>query len=315
VRAGLRRAATLVTCAALTACAIAHDAEAPSSQGLFRADGRRAPELAPGPRAVWYAAARPRYFEIGLADWRETPAAGSRRLPAWLNRLLGRPPAARREADALIDAHAKLPLPAIVEVANVQTGAAVRVRIDRSAPLRGELISLPASLARRLGADPDRALLVRVRYAAPVIAYRDRGALRVAWAAPRRGPRATQATSAGVQLAATPAPVTALRPLRAALVTPPQPPLDLLLRGPLPTPAARTGPFAVEAGAFADPANARRAAVRLSAAGASRVELLRRRGRSLYLVVVAGGASAEAARSLRARVAALGFPDAVLRSD
>lgn len=241
VLARVRRAATLATCAVLAACAVT-SSDGPAPRGLFRADGRLEQGLAPGPRAVWYAAARPRYFEIGLADWREPPARPKAGLRGWLARLKARPAGAQGYPSALIDAHATLALPSIVEVTNLQNGSTVRVRIDRSAGLQGELIDLPATLAASLDAEPGRALMVRVRYAGPAIAFEEPGALRLAWGVPRRSPSSApthpmlaQAHAAHVSAAQVPA---AEAPIRVAELAPPQAPVAPLLRGSLPAPEA-----------------------------------------------------------------------------
>ena len=74
-------------------------------------------------------------------------------------------------------------------------------------------------------------------------------------------------------------------------------------------PSPASGAVRVQAGAFADRANAERAAARLAAQGASSIEPLDRGGVVVYRVLVACAAGQDV-EGLRDRIAAAGFPGA-----
>jgi rare lipoprotein A len=72
--------------------------------------------------------------------------------------------------------------------------------------------------------------------------------------------------------------------------------------------------FRVQAGAFSDQENARRAAARLASAGAATVEPFGKGGLTLYRVTLAAPGDEAEAYALRDKVAGIGFADArVLR--
>jgi len=79
--------------------------------------------------------------------------------------------------------------------------------------------------------------------------------------------------------------------------------------GVAPASAPPAGIARIQAGAFADRANAERAAARLAAVGASSIEPLDRGGVTLYRVLVVGAAGQDI-EGLRDRIAAAGFPGA-----
>jgi rare lipoprotein A len=157
-------------------------------------------------------------------------------------------------------------------------------------------------------------LLVRVRFAAPLLVYQTGAPLgrsgpphldlarmgpaggRGAPAAP--GPATVAVASAGPAVAAATAPIGRARFIAAPRLAPE---------------AEGRSRLNVQAGAFADPANARRAAALLAPAGAARIEAVTGPRGALYLVFVGHPREPAEARALRARVAEIGFTDAVVR--
>jgi rare lipoprotein A len=72
--------------------------------------------------------------------------------------------------------------------------------------------------------------------------------------------------------------------------------------------------FRIQAGAFTDQDNARRAAAQLAATGTATIEPIERNGTTLYRVTLPGPADEAEAYAFRDKVAAIGFSDArVLR--
>jgi rare lipoprotein A len=221
---------------------------------------------------VWYSPKEePDYDRIGLASW-------------YGNAFHMKPTANGEFFDmyAVTAAHPTLPLPSIVEVTNLENGKSLQVRVnDRGPFVAGRLIDLSAEGARQLGFDRQGVARVRVRYVGP---------------APLRGPYS------GRRYAAVSAPAPANPP---ATSTGPQPAAQL----PAP-PAVAPAAFRVQAGAFSDQTNARRAVDRLSATGVAVIEPVQRNGLTLYRVLLEGGGDESAAERMRAAVAAFGFTDA-----
>jgi rare lipoprotein A len=200
-----------------------------------------------------------------------------------------------------------------VEVTNVATGRVITLRVEDKAAMPGAIVRLPASAAAALGADPKSALLVRVRYVAPLLAYEGRAPLRYALRAPSSPPGATPIRTAVATAPAAAAPHHALLASASPTKAKPAPDLANAMRGARPAPAlagAVDGGFRVQAGAFASRANAERAADRLEVAGATSIETMRQGSLTLYRVVVGAPKTAGEAERLRARVAEVGFPDA-----
>ncbi|HEX3889002.1 MAG TPA: septal ring lytic transglycosylase RlpA family protein [Phenylobacterium sp.] len=72
--------------------------------------------------------------------------------------------------------------------------------------------------------------------------------------------------------------------------------------------------YRIQAGAFSDEGNARRAVAQLAAAGVATIEPVERDGATFYRVVLPGSADEAQAQAMRDKVAAIGFADArVLR--
>lgn len=319
----LRRTAVLLaSCTALTSCAIGSDAPSDDT-GLFKAEvGDISGGIGPGPHSVWYAERSPdRYVKMGFATWRAPrPVHGLR---AWLSRLIG------RQADAaplaVASSRLGLPVPSMVQVVNVTTGAAVMVRIDDKTHMGDSVVRLPPDVAKALEADPSKPLLVRLRYMAPVVAYREPPTLRYALlGAPRRSEPtlvAAQAspppptappvlTAAASPLRRTPAPPRLIHvadnaPLRASALRP-----ALAAEPPSTEPTQTVHGFTIQAGAFAKRVNAEHAVSMLSPAGDAVIIPIRRGALKLYRVVLQGPRTAAAAETLRARVAQIGFRDA-----
>lgn len=118
----------------------------------------------------------------------------------------------------------------------------------------------------------------------------------------------------------TPVSVSSLKPLpdaaptgagRATGLTPALTPAAAALREQVtPTPAAAANLFRIQAGAFGDQENARRAAARLAAMGTATIEPIQRGGVTLYRVTLPGPADEAEAYGVRDKVAAIGFADA-----
>jgi rare lipoprotein A len=318
-RAG-RVAIALATCTALAACAGASPS-ANSSAALFKAQvGDISGGIAPGSNSVWYVQNLPlAYVKMGFATWQpERPTSGLR---AWFSRLFGRHSAGKAAAEptGVASANLRLPVPARVQVTNVLSGAVITVRVDDKAPMGDAVIRLSPETARSLGADPAKPLLVRMRYLAPVIAYNERPTLRYALrGSTRHAPSAVQPAAPTVLAAQTKA-APPLPAAPAAAAAPPPPvirvaeihPAAPQLRGPVPVPVV-AGLFRVQAGAFANLANAKRAVGMLQPAGAATIEPMQRGALTLYRVIVPGPKDANSAERLRARVAQIGFADARL---
>jgi len=191
---------------------------------------------------------------------------------------------------ALTGAHATLPLPSLVDVTNMQTGRTVRVRLnDRGATKPGQVIALSARAAETLGL-PEKGGEVRVSYVG-------------------RAPADRQANTPSEIAAAAPALPHSSQPIRTARAIPtaPSAPAPTYSQPPL-QPVA--GGFGIQAGAFANPANAERAAAMLVAAGPAVIRPVDRDGQRLYRVVVGSWADQSSAVNQLRLVQDLGFGSA-----
>jgi rare lipoprotein A len=83
---------------------------------------------------------------------------------------------------------------------------------------------------------------------------------------------------------------------------------DLELPAAMPTKGAQA--YRIQAGAFSDQDNARRAAAQLASAGTATIEPMERGGTTLYRVILPGPADEAEAFAMRDRVAGIGFADA-----
>jgi rare lipoprotein A len=157
-------------------------------------------------------------------------------------------------------AHKTLPLPAYVRVTNLQNGRSVVVRVNDRGPFVGNrIIDLSYTAASRLDMLRNGTAMVEVRALDFPATTPDPGAplLSAAPASPSSG-TAGAAASAGTASPGTPSPAAATS--GAGTVEP----------GSAPTSAVRTVLF-VQAGAFADPANAERLAAKLRGGGYGKI--------------------------------------------
>jgi peptidoglycan lytic transglycosylase len=158
-------------------------------------------------------------------------------------------------------AHKTLPLPAYVRVTNLQNGRSVVVRVNDRGPFVGNrIIDLSYTAASRLDMLRNGTAMVEVRALDFPATTADPGAplLSAAPASPSNG-QAGAATSAGTAPAGTASPGTAAA-TGAGTAEP----------GAAPTSAVRTVLF-VQAGAFADPANAEHLVAKLRGGGYGKI--------------------------------------------
>jgi rare lipoprotein A len=172
-------------------------------------------------------------------------------------------------------AHKTLPLPANVRVTNLQNGRSVVVRVNDRGPFVGNrIIDLSYTAASRLDMLRNGTAMVEVRALDFPAATPDPGAplLSAAPGSPSSG-QAGAAASAGTAAAGTASPGTAppgtapAGTASAAAATSGAGPAE---PGSAPTSALRTVLF-VQAGAFADPANAERLAAKLRGGGYGKI--------------------------------------------
>jgi len=318
VRAG-RWAILLMAGAALAACGAITPKYAVRGPGVAAPYGR-SPD---GPRlkgtdqpyqvgGIWYVPHdQPHYDETGIASWygdafqMKATADGE-----------------TFDMNQFSAAHTTLPLPSMVEVTNLDNGRKLTVRVnDRGPFVGGRIIDLSHAAAQELGYDRVGTAHVRVRYVGPApLAGPDAG-VRYAKAEPPPPAVLTRAAPAA------PTPVVERGPYEVAPLPPPEPIVVADLAPPpgvtsratataLPTAPgdAAAAAFRIQAGAFSDQDNARRAAARLASAGNATVEPFERDGTTLYRVTLPGPADEAEAYALRDKVAQIGFSDArVLR--
>jgi rare lipoprotein A len=235
-------------------------------------------------------------------------------------------------------AHTTLPLPSMVEVTNLDNGRKLVVRVnDRGPFVGGRLIDLSRAAAQELGYDRAGTAHVRVRYVGPAplagpeagVRYA-RATLPTPSAAP---PRVTLASTGPARRPAdedifADAALTPTAAVATPLVRAPEA-VSVSTLAPLASrPNSRSAPipealvpamsasstYRIQAGAFSDQDNARRAAAQLASAGTATIEPLERGGTTLYRVILPGPADEAEAFAMRDRVAGAGFADArVLR--
>lgn len=212
---------------------------------------------------AWFVpAAEPGYSETGVASW-------------YGDKFHGRPTASGEVFDqtALSAAHPTLPLPSLVQVTNLATGAEVIVRVNDRGPFtQGRIIDVSRRAAEVLGFVGAGEARVHVRYLGPA----PRRVGDVSEAGPQPAPRATAPTQRAAQH------------------------------------AAGEGRYVVQVGAFGAAANATRAQQRVRAAGAARIEVSRAGARTVHKVQVGPWASRAEAEAAQRRIADLGFDDALI---
>jgi rare lipoprotein A len=239
--------------------------------------------------------------------------------------------------DQFSAAHTTLPLPSMVEVTNLDNGKKLVVRVnDRGPFVGGRIIDLSHAAAQELGYDRAGTAHVRVRYVGPApLAGPDTG-VRYAKAGPPpaayASPRLTQVATNTLRRPADEDIFAEAAPTAAAVVTPlvkapeavtvsvlsPLAPVRNSRSAPVsdaPAPAPSASPiYRIQAGAFSDQDNARRAAAQLAGAGAAIIEPMERGGTTLYRVILPGPADEAEAFIMRDKIAGIGFADArVLR--
>jgi rare lipoprotein A len=186
-------------------------------------------------------------------------------------------------------AHKTLPLPAYVRVTNLQNGRSVVVRVNDRGPFVGNrIIDLSYTAAGKLDMLRDGTAMVEVRTVGPTSPAGDAAAGTVvsvaAAAIPGASAPAPGAAAPGVPGAETPmaSAAAAGTPAAAAPAIPSGPPVIV----PAPVTSAPAAALYVQAGAFADPANAQRLAARLRGGGYGTVFIRNDTiaGRTLYRV-------------------------------
>lgn len=234
---------------------------------------------------------------------KEEPTYDQQGIASWYGDEFHMKPTANGEIfdmNAVSAAHTTLPLPSMVEVTNLDNGKKMTVRVnDRGPFVGGRVIDLSREAARQLGFDRQGTANVRVRYAGPAELGPPDAGLRHASYDGSPPPSST--------LPAAPIPYSGLTPTAVASA----PLAPIAVAQPAKAVAATAGVYRVQAGAFAEAANAQRVADQLAGAGPATIEPVQRAdGVTLYRVMLAGGADEGAAWSLRDRVASYGFAEA-----
>ncbi|MBI2260097.1 MAG: septal ring lytic transglycosylase RlpA family protein [Caulobacterales bacterium] len=232
-------------------------------------------------RGRWYhPAEQPDYQETGMASW-------------YGDQFHGRPTATgeRFDMNALTAAHKTLPLPGLVEVTNLANGRRVVVRVnDRGPFVDGRIIDLSRGAADALDLRRAGVGEVRVRYLG-------------------RAPRVGGGTTLQYAEAPTPpAPEPAPTPAPMAPAPVPYTPAAYVAPAPTVTAAPRPGIW-IQAGTWADPREARRAAARLG--GSATVE---EASPGQFRVLVGPWPDAGAAERSRRAVISRGYPEATMIS-
>jgi rare lipoprotein A len=330
IRAG-RLAVVLLAGAALAACgtvapkySVRGGGYAPTP-GAPRLKGTDQPYQVGG---IWYAPHdQPHYDEKGIASW----YGDAFHMKATADGEIF-------DMNQFSAAHTTLPLPSMVEVTNLDNGRKLVVRVnDRGPFVGGRLIDLSRAAAQELGYDRAGTAHVRVRYVGPAPLAGPEAGVRYARATlPPLGASAPRLTLASTAPARRPADEdifadAALTPA-SSVVTPlvraPEA-ISVATLAPLASrPNSRSAPipeapvpamsaastYRIQAGAFSDQDNARRAAAQLASAGTATIEPLERGGTTFYRVILPGPADEAEAFAMRDRVAGIGFADArVLR--
>lgn len=220
---------------------------------------------------VWYyPQEQPAYDETGLAGVLSDERAGQTTANGEIY-----------DPAALTGTHTTLPMPVMVEVTNLDTGATVAVRVNDRGPFGepGRIIDLSRAAAEQLGFADQGTARVRVRYVGP---------------APLGDPGQYADGQAPEYLPDAGAPSAPEDAFAAA-------------------PESVGGGWTVQAGAFTVPANARRAVAMLSAVAPAEIVTVQVGGRTYYRVVLGPWPVAEEAVRARELAAGAGFPDAMIK--
>jgi rare lipoprotein A len=276
---------------------------------------------------IWYVPHdQPRYDEKGIASWYGDAFNMKATADGEIFNM-----------DQFSAAHTTLPLPSMVEVTNLDNGHKLVVRVnDRGPFVGGRIIDLSRAAAQELGYDRAGTAHVRVRYVGPAPLAGPGAGVRYAKASPPPAayaqPRVTQVAANTLRRPADEEIFAESASSAAAVVTPlvkapeavtvsvlaPLAPVRNSRSVPIsdaPAPAASASPiYHIQAGAFSDQDNARRAAAQLAATGTATIEPMERGGTTLYRVILPGPADEAEAFAMRDKVAGIGFADArVLR--
>lgn len=207
---------------------------------------------------------------------------------------------------AMTAAHKTLPLPTYVRVTNLENGRSVVVRVnDRGPFVANRLIDLSYTAAAKLDMLQQGTALVEVRALTPGQPVPPPAAAQTLTAAntPERAPAAV---STPVDPPSAPAPT----PVPATALPSPAP---VSASVPGTAAAAPSATVYLQAGAFADPRNAERVLERLRGGGVPAAFVMQpRAGDSLFRVRVGPLASVEDLDRWAARLAQLGFADAIV---
>jgi rare lipoprotein A len=307
--------ASLAACASLT----------PTPQYAAREGGRHAaPGAAPGQRTyktgepyqvggIWYVPhEQPHYDETGTASW----YGDAFQLKATANGEIF-------DMNQFSAAHTTLPLPSMVEVTNLDNGRKLTVRVNDRGPFVGNrLIDLSRAAARELGYDRAGLAHVRVRYVGPAPLAGPEAGVRMASAGllTPRYPISVSPPAGGLATPPVGAPPKPQGEVQLASYRAPEP-IETTSLAPLPVARSTATPlshgdgmaaqtFRIQAGAFSDQENARRAAAQLNSTGTATIEPVERNGTTLYRVLLPGPADELEAYAVRDKVAAAGFTDA-----
>jgi len=311
-----RLAAVLMAGASLAACAsLTSPKYSIQDQGVHAkpagdptARGTNAPYQVGG---IWYVPHdQPHYDETGIASW----YGDAFNLKATAN-------GETFDMNQFSAAHTTLPLPSMVEVTNLDNGRKLTLRVnDRGPFVGGRIIDLSHAAAQELGYDRAGTAHVRVRYLGPAplggpdMGLRYARSLLSPGSSPPGSPTARRPADEVIfeEASAAPKPVTPLvRPPQAVSISALAP---LAPARPTTLDAPRSGAtsqgFRIQAGAFSDQENAKRAAAQLSSNGAANIEPFDHGGVTYYRVYLPGPSDEAEAYAVRDRVAASGFADA-----
>jgi rare lipoprotein A len=255
----------------------------------------------------WYVPAyEPNYDEVGIASW-------------YGPTFHGKASASGETFDqmAMTAAHPTLPIPSIVRVTNLENGKSALVRLnDRGPFVDDRIIDLSKHAGEVLGLHAKGTAKVRVQYVGPAPANADAPLTDVQPAAAARPALASQPVQAEpvvFQAAPQSTPLTqaSMPSVELSPATLPSPTLDtrpgapLKLAAGVSQPARPAAGFYLQAGAFADPANAEGLRAKLSTYG--QVDIVKSEGaRTLSRVMVGPFASKADAEAVQARMTEAG---------
>jgi rare lipoprotein A len=304
--------ATLLGLAAaigLAGCSTPGQKPAPqASQGLYKVGSAYQVD------GIWYYPHQDlNYDETGIASWYGEAFAGRRTANGEVFDLNG-----------LTAAHHTLALPSIVEVTNLENGRTLTLRVNDRGPFaRGRIIDVSRHAAQLLGFELQGTAKVRVRVLMPET-------MEAQAAARHNGVDEPQAAPVMIAQAAprTAVDTEPLTPLPGSSVAPPPPPGPVITHAPSPSSltAVPTGPILtgtvtvkpahpgaqiyVQAGAFAQLANANRVRDRIASLGSTQVSGIRVNGANLFRVRLGPVANVGEADRLLGGVLAAGYSDA-----